>query len=75
MEEIEKLVRFMVTSLVDNKDAINIEIDGATINVTVAKEDMGKIIGKQGRTAKAIRSIVKAASAKTGAKYSVEFLG
>ncbi|MBP5649439.1 MAG: KH domain-containing protein [Clostridia bacterium] len=71
----EKLVRFMVTSLVDNKDAINIEIDGATINVTVAKEDMGKIIGKQGRTAKAIRSIVKAASAKTGAKYSVEFLG
>ncbi|MBP5356933.1 MAG: KH domain-containing protein [Clostridia bacterium] len=71
----EKLVRFMVTSLVDNKDAINIEIDGATINVTVAKEDMGKIIGKQGRTAKAIRSIVKAALAKTGAKYSVEFLG
>ena len=75
MEEIEKLVRFMVTSLVDNKETVKIEVDESTINVTVAKEDMGKIIGKQGRTAKAIRSIVKAASAKNGAKYSVEFLG
>ncbi len=70
-----ELVEYIVKELVDNKDAVKVELDGTTINVTVSKEDLGKVIGKQGRTAKAIRTVVKAASAKEGAKYTVEILG
>lgn len=68
----QELVEFLVGKLVDNTDAVKIAIDGETINVTVSKEDMGKIIGKQGRTAKAIRTIVKAVGTKEGKNYTVE---
>ncbi len=68
----QELVEFLVSRLVDNTAAVKIAIEGETINVTVSKEDMGKIIGKQGRTAKAIRTIVKAAGAKEGKNYTVE---
>lgn len=70
----QKLVEFLINSLVDDKSAVKVEIAGETINVTVSKEDMGKIIGKQGRTAKAIRTIVKAAAAKDGKKFNVELI-
>lgn len=68
----QELVEFLVSRLVDNTAAVKIAIEGETINVTISKEDMGKIIGKQGRTAKAIRTIVKAAGAKEGKNYTVE---
>lgn len=67
-----ELVEFMVKELVDNKDKVTVVLDGDTVNVTVSKDDMGKVIGRQGRIAKAIRTIVKAASAKDGGKYTVE---
>lgn len=70
----QELVEFLVNSLVDDKSAVKVEIDGETVNITVSKEDMGKIIGKQGRTAKAIRTLVKAAAAKDGKKYNVELI-
>ncbi len=70
----QELVEFLINSLVDDKSAVKVEIAGETINVTVSKEDMGKIIGKQGRTAKAIRTIVKAAAAKDGKKFNVELI-
>ena len=44
------------------------------LHLHVAAEDMGRVIGKQGRIAKAIRTVVKAASAKSGKKYTVEIL-
>lgn len=69
-----ELVEFLINSLVDDKSAVRVEVDGETVNVTVSKEDMGKIIGKQGRTAKAIRTIVKAAAAKDGKKFNVELI-
>ncbi len=71
-----ELVKYMITELVDDKDAvvINLAEDGETINVQVAQSDMGKIIGKEGRIAKAIRTIVKAASARSEVKYSVVIL-
>ena len=46
--------------------------DGNAVIIKVAKDDMGKVIGKQGRIIKAIRSVVKAASVKLGKNYSVE---
>lgn len=68
----KELVEYLVGKLVDDTSAIKVEVDGETINVTVSKEDMGKIIGKQGRTAKALRTIVRAAGAKEGKNYTVE---
>lgn len=68
----QELVEFLVGKLVDDKSAVKVEINGETISVTVSKEDMGKMIGKKGRTAKALRTIVKAAGAKEGKNYTVE---
>ena len=74
----EDLVRFIVDSLVDNKDAVTIESseeDGVlVINIISEKDQIGKIIGKQGRIAKAIRTIVKAGANKKKIKVSVEIV-
>ena len=68
----QELVEFLVGKLVDDKGAVKVEINGDVINITVSKEDMGKLIGKQGRTAKALRTVIKAAGAKEGKIYTVE---
>ena len=70
----QELVKFIISGLVDDKDAVNVEIEDENVKVSVAKDDMGKIIGKQGRTAKAIRTIVKAVGAKENKKYNVEIV-
>lgn len=69
----------IIKTLVDNEDAVSIkEIEKEkeiTFEVAVSENDMGKIIGKQGRIAKAIRTVVKAVAAKEKKKISIEFLG
>lgn len=67
-----ELVNYIVTALVDNKDEVSVTEDGDVIVVKVAKDDIGKVIGKQGRIIKSIRSVVKAASAKHGRNCTVE---
>ena len=73
-----ELVRFVARSLVDNVDAVDVrEVEGpdaTVIELRVAPEDMGKVIGKQGRIAKAIRSIVKAATPKDAKPVFVEIV-
>ena len=69
-----ELVKFIVCGLVENKDDVKVEEVDETITVAVNKADMGKVIGKQGRIAKAIRTIVKAVGSKDNKKYSVEIL-
>ena len=70
-----ELVKFMVTELVADKDGVEVTMgDDNTVNVKVNKSDMGKVIGKDGRIAKAIRTIVKAAGGTEGVKYSVVIL-
>ncbi|NLB42806.1 MAG: KH domain-containing protein [Clostridiales bacterium] len=63
-----ELVKFIAESLVDDPDQVDVQrVEGdnvITIELRVAQEDMGKVIGKQGRIAKAIRTVVKAASLK-----------
>ena len=55
-----ELISFMVKSLVDDKDAAKVTLtDEETITIQVAKEDLGKVIGKDGRIIKAIRTIVR----------------
>ncbi len=67
-----ELVKYIVTALVDKKDEVSVTEDGDVLTVKVAKDDMGKIIGKQGRIIRSIRSVVKAASIKQGRNCSVE---
>ncbi|ADL68985.1 MULTISPECIES: KH domain-containing protein [Thermoanaerobacterium] len=73
-----ELVKFIAKSLVDNPDAVQInEIEGEQsiiIELKVAPEDMGKVIGKQGRIAKAIRTVVKAAATKEKKRVVVEII-
>lgn len=72
------LVEAIAKSLVDNPDAVEVkEVEGRTVSVIelrVAPEDMGKVIGKQGRIAKAIRVVVKAAAVKANVKVAVEIV-
>ena len=72
----KKLVEVIAKSLVDNPDEVQVEereTDSEIIlELHVAQSDMGKVIGKQGRIAKAIRSVVKAASSKEEKKVTLE---
>lgn len=72
------LVEVIAKALVDNPDEVVVteKEDGKNITVElhVAADDMGKVIGKQGRIAKAIRSVVKAASSKDNKKVDVEII-
>lgn len=73
-----ELVEYIARSLVDNKDAVTVQEtagpEATILELHVAPEDMGKVIGKQGRIAKAIRAVVKAASLKTGQNVLVEIV-
>ena len=72
------LVEHLAKSLVDQPEAVKVtQVENGkeiTIHLTVAPEDMGKVIGKQGRIAKAIRTVVKAAAVKANKKVSVEIM-
>ena len=74
----KELVQYLAKSLVNNPDAVEVrETEGDTTSVVelkVAKEDLGRIIGKQGRTAKSIRTIVNAAASRTNRKVVLEIV-
>lgn len=74
----KELVEVIAKALVDDPDSVAVSErqDGKTtvIEVRVAESDMGKVIGKQGRIAKAIRSVVKAAAAKEDKKVVVDII-
>ena len=73
-----ELVHYIATSLVDNPQAVQVQRvdreDAVVLELRVAPEDMGKVIGKQGRIAKAIRAIVKAATLKDDKPVYVEIV-
>lgn len=74
----KELVEIIAKALVRNPDQVNVtesEDSNVTVyEVRVAPEDMGKIIGKQGRIAKALRTVVKAAAITTGKRVMVEII-
>jgi RNA-binding protein (KH domain) len=78
MNNTKELLEYIVKMIVDRPDEVNIrEIPGERVviyEIRVSKEDVGKVIGKQGRTAKAIRTILAAVSLKRGKKVVVEIL-
>uniref|UniRef100_UPI004056D1A8 KH domain-containing protein n=1 Tax=Acetatifactor sp. TaxID=1872090 RepID=UPI004056D1A8 len=74
----KELVEVVAKALVDNPDEVVVteKMEGKTtvLELHVAASDMGKVIGKQGRIAKAIRSVVKAASSKDNKRVDVEII-
>lgn len=78
MSNLKELVEQMAKALVDNPDQVDVaEVDGeqtAVIELKVAKDDLGKVIGKQGRTAQAMRTILGAASTKLRRRSVLEIV-
>jgi len=74
----EELIAVIARSLVDQPEAVNVtrtDEDGCiSIELAVAQEDLGKVIGKQGRTARALRSVLSAAAAKVDMRSRLEIV-
>ena len=74
----KELIKYIAQALVDHPEAVEVsEVEGeqaSVIELKVAKDDVGKIIGKQGRTANAIRTILRAASAKIKKRSMFEII-
>lgn len=74
----QELLITIVKGLVENPDAVSVTVDDVdergivVYHLHVAEEDMGRVIGKQGRIAKAIRTVVKAGATRTGGKVQVD---
>jgi len=74
----EQLITEIVKGLVDDKDSVTItrdepDAEGVVVyHISVSPDDMGRVIGKQGRIAKAIRTVVRSAASRTGEKAVVE---
>lgn len=70
------LVTYIVEQLVDDKQAVNVtsakENETEVITIRVAENDVGKVIGKQGKIAMSIRTLAKAVGIKNGKRYSIE---
>ena len=74
----KELLLYMAKNLVDNPEAVSVteisEEEGTVLELRVAPEDMGKVIGRQGRIAKEIRTIVKTVAQRDGQKVTVEIV-
>ena len=74
----KQLINYIAQALVDNPDEVEVsEVEGnqtSVLELKVAKEDLGKVIGKQGRTARAMRTILSAASAKVKKRTVLEIV-
>ncbi len=74
----KELVDYIAKALVDNPDQVKVnEVEAeqtSVLELSVAKEDLGKVIGKQGRTARAIRTLLSATSAKARKRVVLEIL-
>ena len=74
----KELLLYVATQLVDHPDAVTVtqreEDDNTILELRVAPEDMGKVIGRQGRIAKEIRTVVKAVAQRDGKRVTVDIL-
>jgi predicted RNA-binding protein YlqC (UPF0109 family) len=78
-EIVDKVVNYVVGNIVDNPDEVEVEVvddgeDAVVAEVRTAKSDMGRVIGRRGRVAKAIRTVARAAGDEEGLDVQVEFL-
>ena len=74
----KELLLYMAKNLVDHPEAVSVtevsDEDGKVLELRVAPEDMGKVIGRQGRIAKEIRTIIKTVAQRDGEKVTVEIV-
>jgi predicted RNA-binding protein YlqC (UPF0109 family) len=74
----KELIEYIAKSLVDNPDSVKVtEVEGertSVIELSIVKEDLGKVIGKQGKTARAMRTILSAASTKEKKRTILEII-
>ena len=78
-DRIADLVEYLVVNIVDDADSVSLEVidgeDSSTIEVSVAESDVAKVIGRHGRTIKAVRTLARALAARLGTSVEVEVLG
>jgi uncharacterized protein len=76
--DMKELLEYLAKALVDNPDQVSVnQVEGERsiiLELRVAQEDMGKVIGKQGRIAQALRTLVKSAAVKDGKRVSIEII-
>jgi predicted RNA-binding protein YlqC (UPF0109 family) len=76
--DLGELIRYLTVNLVDNPDEVVVSLveerDASVYEIEVGDDDLGKIIGRGGKTARAIRSVVSAAAPRTGKRTLVEIL-
>jgi predicted RNA-binding protein YlqC (UPF0109 family) len=74
----EELIEFVAKSLVDEPDAVSAHMynrgDQTIVELEVAQNDLGKVIGRQGRTARAMRTVLAAAGVKTRRRYTLDIV-
>jgi len=74
----EELIEFIARSLVDDVDAVNTHVydrgDQTIVELEVAESDLGKVIGRQGRTARAMRTLLAAAGQKSRRRYTLDIV-
>ncbi|MFO7699099.1 MAG: KH domain-containing protein [Acidimicrobiia bacterium] len=78
-EIVDRVVAYVVSEIVDDRDAVEVNIvsdgeDAVVAEVRAAKSDMGRVIGKRGRVARAIRNVASAAAEEEGLAVEVDFL-
>ena len=75
----EEVLVYLITQIVEDKEAVEIEIEETDTKISmvakVSSDDMGRVIGKRGRVAHAIRTLVRAAAVKDGIQVEVDFDG
>jgi len=78
-EIVERVVKYIVTEIVENPEDVEVDLmedgpDEVVAEVKTAKTDMGRVIGRRGRVARAIRTVAQAAGDEEGVRANVEFL-
>ena len=75
----KETLEYLVRAIVEEPDKVSVDVDDegdrVTYNVTVADDDIGRVIGRQGRTVKALRTVVRAGVAREGRRAEVEVIG
>lgn len=78
-DRVADLVEYIVCGLVDDEDAVSLDVtdgeDGSLIEISCSEEDAGRVIGRRGRTIKAIRTLARALGQRVGTSVEVEVLG
>lgn len=78
-DKVADLVEYIVCGLVDDEDAVSLDVtdgaDGSLIEVTCSEADAGRVIGRKGRTIKAIRTLARALGQRVGTSVEVEVVG